>query len=118
NNVRDFINDYALTTTNGVSISNTSPTLSYRLGVTHMIHSGLVPNSDLNKNNLSLAASAPVSKGVTVSTDINFVNSWADNRPANNRGTNPLQWAYNHPINIDINKLRDYYQPGGTIVRV
>jgi outer membrane receptor protein involved in Fe transport len=58
-----------------------------------------------------------VSKGVTVSTDINFVNSWADNRPANNRGTNPLQWAYNHPVNIDIRKLRDY-GTGNDIKRV
>lgn len=116
-NIRDFVNDYAFTTTNGVSISNASPVINYRLGVTNMTHTGLVPNSDLNKNSLSLSASSEVSKGVTVSTDINFVNSWADNRPANNRGTNPLQWAYSHPINIDINKLRDYGS-GNDILRV
>lgn len=117
NNVRDFLNDYAFTTTNGVSISNSSDVVSYRLGVTNMKHSGLIPNSDLNKNNLSLSASSKVAKDLTVSTDINFVNSWADNRPANNRGTNPLQWAYSHPLNIDINKLRNY-RLGDDIKRV
>ena len=117
NNVKDFINNNSFTTTNGVSISNTSPILNYRLGVTNMIHSGLVPNSDLQKNNLSLAASAKVRENLTVSTDINFVNSYADNRPASNRGTNPLQWAYNHPVNIDIHKLEDYGS-GNDIKRV
>ncbi len=113
NNVRNFLNDYAFTSTNGVSISNNSPGVSYRLGVTNMKHTGLIPNSDLNKNSLSLSASTKVTEKVTVSTDINFVNSWADNRPANNRGANPLQWAYSHPLNIDINELRDYHVGGG-----
>lgn len=116
-NVKNFIKDYAFTTTNGVSVSNTSEVVSYRLGVTNMIHSGLVPNSDLKKNNLSLAASSRVRENLTISTDINFVNSYADNRPASNRGTNPLQWAYNHPVNIDIRKMRDYGS-GNDISRV
>lgn len=106
-NVKNFLNDYAFTTTNGVAISNTSQILNYRLGVTNMTHSGLIPNSDLKKNNLSLAASSKVSEKVTVSTDLNFVNSYADNRPANNRGTNPLQWAYFTPAYVDMGTLRD-----------
>lgn len=116
-NIKNFINDYAFTTTNGVSISSTSQMLNYRLGVSNMTHSGLVPNSDLNKNNLSLAASSKVNKNLTVSTDINFVNSYADNRPANNRGANPLQWAYGTPADTDIRKLSDYGS-GNNIKRV
>lgn len=108
NNVRDFINDYAFTTTNSAAISNSSGASNYRLGITNMTHSGLVPNSDLNKNSISLAASSKVRDNFTVSTDINFTNSWADNRPASNRGANPMQWAYMHPANIDIHKLKDY----------
>src|SRR5690606_38478097 len=80
NNVRNFLNDYAFTTTNGVSLSNGGPNISYRLGVTNMTHTGLIPNSDLNKNNLSLSASANATEKLRISTDINFVNSWADNR--------------------------------------
>jgi TonB-linked SusC/RagA family outer membrane protein len=108
NNINNFINDYAFTTTNGASISSSSSDIKYRLGFTNMTHSGLVPNSDLNKNSLSLAASSKVRDNLTVSTDINFNNSWANNRPASNRGANPLEWAYKHPTNIDIRKLADY----------
>ncbi|MFV0268268.1 MAG: SusC/RagA family TonB-linked outer membrane protein, partial [Draconibacterium sp.] len=118
-NVKNFLNDYAFTTTNGVSISNTSKAINYRLGYTNMTHEGLIPNSDLKRNNLSLSASSKVKEKLTVSTDINFVNSFADNRPAGNRGANPLQWAYFTPPYIDINELRDYdLGQGNTIKKV
>ena len=117
NNINDFLNDYAFTTTNGASISSGSQMTNFRLSFNNMTHSGLIPNSDLQRNNLSLAASSKLSDKLTVSTDINYINSWADNRPASNRGSNPLQWAYAHPANIDINKLRDYGS-GNDIVRV
>ncbi|MDB4583155.1 SusC/RagA family TonB-linked outer membrane protein [Draconibacterium sp.] len=108
NNINNFINDFAYTTTNGAAISSTNKNTSYRLGVTNMLHAGLVPNSDLKKNSISLAASSKMRDNFTVSTDINFSNTWADNRPASNRGANPLQWAYSTPANIDILKLKDY----------
>jgi len=108
NNINNFINDFAYTTTNGAAISSNSENTSYRLGVTNMLHAGLVPNSDLKKNSISLAASSKMRDNFTVSTDINFSNTWADNRPASNRGANPLQWAYSTPANIDIQKLKDY----------
>ena len=117
NNFKNFINDYAFTTTNGVAISNSSATSSYRLGVTSMEHSGLVPNSDLHKTSLSLAAASNMSDKLTVSTNINFSNNYADNRPASNRGANPLQAALFHPSNINIRDL-DNYSVGSPISRV
>ncbi|MBW6535221.1 MAG: SusC/RagA family TonB-linked outer membrane protein [Mariniphaga sp.] len=117
NNFKNFINDFSFTTTNGASISSSSEIINYRLGVTNMTHDGLIPNSDLNRNNLSFSASSKLRKNITVSTDINFTNSWANNRPASNRGTNPLQWVYFHPSNIDISLLKDY-GTGNNIKRV
>jgi TonB-linked SusC/RagA family outer membrane protein len=108
NNFRNFINDYALTTTNGASVSSSNATSNYRIGMTNMTHNGIVPNSDLNKNNFSLSASSKVRKNLTISTDINFANNWAKNRPATNVGANPLQWAYSSPAEIDIRRLKDY----------
>ncbi len=117
NNVQDFLNDYAFTSTNSVSLSNASENVSYRLGYTNMTHNGLIPNSDLNRHNLSLSASAKAHEKVTISTDINFVNSFAKNRPAGDRGTNPLQWAYFTPVEADINKLRDYDIGQGNVIK-
>ncbi len=116
-NIKNFLNDYAFTTTNGATISSGASAVNYRLGFTNMTHSGLIPNTDLNRNNLSLAASSKLSDKLTIGTDINFSNSWADNRSSSNRGSNPLQWAYSHPTNIDIRKLQDY-GTGNDILRV
>jgi len=116
-NIKNFLNPYAFTSTNGVALTSSSDAANYRLGYTNMTHSGLIPNSDLHKNSYALAVSSKLWDKVTVSTDINFNHSWADNRPASNRGTNPLQWAYANPTNIDIRQLQDYGS-GNNILRV
>lgn len=115
NNVNNFLNDYALTTTYNAAISSSTDIVNYRLGYTNTSHEGLIPNSDLHKNSISLAASSKVSDKLTVSTNINFANSGADNRPASNRGANPLQHAFTSPTNVDIRKLKDYNTPNGVL---
>ena len=117
NNVRNFMNDYGFTTTNSASVSSSNGGMKYRLGFTNMTHAGLIPNSDLNRNSLVVSASSKVRKNLTLNTDLNFTNTYADNRPASNRGTNPLQWAYNHPSNIDIRLMKDY-RNGNDVKRV
>ena len=112
-NVENFVQT-ALTSTNGVSVSNSTDVIDYRIGFTNMIHNGVVPGSDLYRNNFSTSATANLHKNVTISSNVNFGRTWSDNRPSSNRGTNPLQWAYSTPVNVDIRELRDYWQPGLT----
>ncbi len=116
-NYKNFINSSAFTTTNSVSVSSTGDEVNYRLGISNMTNKGLVPNSDLNRNNLNLSVSSKVRDNLTVSTDISYTHNWADNRPATQeRGTNPLQWAAWTPPNVDIRQLEDY-KLGGTGVK-
>src|SRR5690606_4831029 len=117
NNYKNFINGSAFTTTNSVAISSNSETVTYRLGVSNMMNEGLVPNSDLKRNNLTLSATSKVRQNLRVSTDINFTQNSSDNRPATQeRGSNPLQWAAWTPPNVDIMELKDY-KMGGTQVK-
>jgi len=116
-NYKNFINSSAFTTNNGVSVSSTGEKVNYRLGISNMTNKGLVPNSDLNRNNLSLSVSSKVRDNLTVSTDISYTHNWSDNRPSTQeRGTNPLQWAAWTPPNVDIRQLEDY-KLGGTGVK-
>lgn len=118
-NYKNFIRGSAITTTNSVAISSSSDRVNYRLGVSNMTNKGLVPNSDLHRNNLTLAAASEVMKGLTVSTDINYTQNWADNRPSTQeRGANPLQWAAWTPPNVDIRKLKDYNLGGGEVLTI
>ncbi len=110
-NVRNFVNT-GFTTSNSVTVSNSSESVNYRLGFSNMLNNGIIPNSDLFKNSFSLSASSKVFETLTISTNVNYNNSWSNNRPASNRGANPLQWAYSVPANIDIQRLEDYWVPG------
>jgi len=118
-NYKNFINSSAVTTTNSVAISSSSNWVNYRLGVSNMTNKGLVPNSDLNRNNLTFAATSEVVKGLTVSTDINYTQNWSNNRPTTQeRGANPLQWAAWTPPNVDIRKMKDYELGGGQVLTI
>ena len=118
-NYKNFINSSAFTTTNGVSVSSTSDKVNYRLGISNMTNKGLVPNSDLNRNNLNLSVSSKVKENFTVSTDVSYTHNWSDNRPSTQeRGTNPLQAAAWTPPNVDIRQLENYDLGGGRVKNI
>ena len=110
-NVKNFVKT-GVTTTNGVSISNNTDLITYRLSYSNMTNHGIVPNSDLFRNSLSLNSSVRASKKLTISTNIDISRNNSNNRPATNRGTNPLQWAYAVSPHIDIRDLKNYWVPG------
>lgn len=114
-NVRDFVRT-GLTTTNSLSVTNSTEAVNYRMGVSNMRNTGLIPNSDVKRNSFSLSASSNMNKKLVISSNVNLVHSYADNRPASNRGTNPLQWVYSTPANIDLNDIKDYKLPGNEVL--
>lgn len=111
NNVRDFVQT-GITTTNGISIANSNDYVNYRVAYSNMTNRGIIPGSDLFKNSLAIATSLKLSNKLRVSTNIDLSRNNSNNRPASERGTNPLQWAYAVSPHIDINELRDYWVPG------
>lgn len=111
NNVKNFVQT-GITTSNEVAVSNNTEMLNYRIGVSNMTSKGIVPNSDLFRNNLTTSASFKVRDNFTISSNININKSWSNNRPAGNRGANPMQWAYSVPQNTDIRELKNYWAPG------
>lgn len=110
-NVKNFVRT-GITTTNGVSISNSNDLVTYRLSYSNMSNRGIIPNSDLFRNSLNINSSVRLSKKLTLSTNLDVSRNNSNNRPATNRGTNPLQWAYAVSPHIDINDLRNYWVPG------
>ncbi|SDG85307.1 TonB-linked outer membrane protein, SusC/RagA family [Dyadobacter soli] len=110
-NVKNFVRT-GITTTNGVAISNSNDLVSYRLSYSNMTNRGIIPNSDLFRNSLNINSSVKLSKKLTLSTNVDISRNNSNNRPATNRGTNPLQWAYAVSPHIDIRDLRNYWVPG------
>jgi len=110
-NVKNFVQT-GITTTNGVSIANSNDQINYRVSYSNMTSRGIIPNSDLFKNSLSLNTSVKASSKLTFSTNLDVSRSNSNNRPATNRGANPLQWAYAVSPHIDIRDLKNYWVPG------
>ncbi|WP_266365809.1 SusC/RagA family TonB-linked outer membrane protein [Tellurirhabdus rosea] len=110
-NVRNFVQT-GVTTTNGVSVANNTDAFTYRLSYSNMTHKGIIPNSDLFRNTFNVNASFKAGSQWRLSTNLDISRNNANNRPAGNRGTNPLQWAYAVSPHTDIRALENYWLPG------
>ncbi|MHA8065315.1 SusC/RagA family TonB-linked outer membrane protein [Aquirufa sp. ROCK2-A2] len=110
-NVKNFVRT-GITTTNGISVSNGNDVANYRLTYSNMTSRGIVPNSDLFKNSLSIASSFKLSNKLKLSTNLDVSRNSSNNRPASERGSNPLQWAYAVSPHINIMDLKNYWVPG------
>ena len=111
NNVKNFVQT-GITSTNGISIAKGNEQLSYRLSYSNMTNRGIIPNSDLFRNSLNLNTSVKASEKLRISSNLDFSRNNSNNRPAGNRGTNPLQWAYAVSPHIDIRDLENYWVKG------
>ncbi|WP_231962617.1 SusC/RagA family TonB-linked outer membrane protein [Aquirufa nivalisilvae] len=110
-NVKNFVQT-GITTTNGVSVTNGNDVANYRLTYSNMTSRGIIPGSDLFKNSLSAASSFKLSNKLKLSANIDLSRNNSNNRPASERGSNPLQWAYAVSPHINIMDLKDYWVPG------
>ncbi|MFD2788757.1 TonB-dependent receptor P3 [Arenibacter antarcticus] len=110
-NAKNFFNT-AITSSNNVSIQDNSEKMNYRLSYSNMKHEGFIPNSDLSKHSINLNSGLKLNEKITVSSSINYTKSGADNRPATNRGANPMQALYEIAPHINVLDMKDYWLPG------
>ncbi len=101
-----------ITNENNIAFSGGSENGAYRVSFTNMQSRGVIPNSDFHKNGLNLSGTYDLSEKITLSTNFNIGKTYSNNRPAGNRGANPLHALLYTPAHIDINDLREYWEPG------
>jgi TonB-linked SusC/RagA family outer membrane protein len=110
-NMRNFLQT-GITSTNTLSVSGSSDRATYRFSYTNMAHQGMIPNSDLFRNNISANTDYKISDKLTMSTSLNFVRSKSNDRPSTgNRTANPLEAVYEWP-HVDVRELRNFWVPG------
>lgn len=110
--VRDFLRT-GITRINGISITNGGDNGNFRLSYTRFDQEGMVPNTDLSRNSLSLNTSYNPSPKLTVGASINYINSGSDNRP--NIGakseSNVIFTLLKLGGNESLDELRNYWEP-------
>ncbi|MCB0570997.1 MAG: SusC/RagA family TonB-linked outer membrane protein [Phaeodactylibacter sp.] len=116
-NVRDFF-DTGITNINTVSIDGGGQTTGFRFGFTNVNQSGVIPNSDLDRNSINLSVTQKLADRLTLGVNANLVYTDAKGRPEfgySTRAGNPVnsfnQWFQRQ---LDVTRLADYKNPDGT----
>ena len=96
-----------------VAVASGNENGSFRLSNSNLKSEGILPNTDYRRNNFSLNATHKLNDWIKASASVNYVNSGSSNRPSNSYGTENIMylWAW-FGRQIDMNSLKDYWQPG------
>ncbi|WP_343532374.1 SusC/RagA family TonB-linked outer membrane protein [Pedobacter sp.] len=113
NNIKDFF-ETGFNTNNGITVTGGNEKANLRLSYNNTYIKGTYPNTNLKRNNFGLSSSIKITEKLTAGANLNY---------ANNNGTRPVQ-GYQGSFtgasqwfqrNIDINELKNYKYPDGTI---
>lgn len=100
---------------NNLSVAGGNENSALRFSYNNGYVNGVMPNTWLKKNNLSVNGSLDITKKLSIGANLNYANNSAQ-RPTEGyqgSGTGSVQWFQR---NIDINELRNYKYPDGTIL--
>ena len=113
-NIKDFYQT-GQNINNGVTVTGGSENAAYRFSYNNNYIKGTIPNTSLKRNNLGLSTSLNLNSKFTLGANVNYANNSAQRPVQGYQGsfTGAQQWFQR---NLDINRLRDYKYPDGTIM--
>lgn len=108
-NLKDFF-ETGTSFDNTVAISGSTDKSTYRFSYTNSNNKGIVPNTDLKKDNFNLKADYEINDKWKINTSINYLLSNSDNILVNGYGSQGIMYnlIWNH-TNVDLNWLKDYW---------
>lgn len=114
-NVRDFF-ETGVTTNTGVSFAAGDAGSNFRVSLNNINQKGVMPGSELIKNNVSFNGTQELNDKLSVGLNFNFTGTNAHGRPASGyTGRNPVnsfnQWFQRQ---LDMDRLKQYRNPDGT----
>ncbi|MDR6762086.1 TonB-linked SusC/RagA family outer membrane protein [Flavobacterium sp. 2755] len=108
-NVKDFFNT-GVTYDNSVSVAKSDEKSDFRLGVNNQKQLGTVPNSEVNKTNVSINSNYQISKGIKVGVTGNYIVTDAPalpGGPSGNRAAGVMLQFIWFGRQVDINQLQN-----------
>ncbi|MEQ9439571.1 MAG: SusC/RagA family TonB-linked outer membrane protein [Cyclobacteriaceae bacterium] len=111
NAMKDFMQT-GITSNNNVAVSGGNGNGSFRVSYSNMVHQGMIPNSDLFRNNLSTAIDYSITDKLNFSSNINVGRTHSNDRPSTgDRRANPLEAVY-ASSHVDYNEMKDIWVEG------
>ncbi len=111
-NVKDFY-ETGHTLSNNIAISGGNDKGSLRLSYTNLTQTGLVPNTDQKRDNISLNAAYKFTEKLSVNTSVNYIETNSKNRTVIGYGNqSPVYTWIWEGRQVSTNKMRDYWFKG------
>lgn len=112
NNMKDFFVT-GHTRFNSVALSGNSEVANYRFSYTNNMELGIVPNNNLTRNSFNFKSGYKLSNRLSAEAVATYTNSNSSSRPnlGYDQGTPMYEFVWFNR-NVDINSLRNYWQPG------
>lgn len=100
-----------ITYTNSVSFGKNTDTGSFRLGFTNKTQEGVMPNSEIKRNNLSFSASQNFTDKLKGSVDFSYINTSGRGRNGTGYSGGNLMQAFRQwwQTNVDISEQRNAF---------
>ncbi len=112
NNIKDFF-ETGQKYFNNLAFSGGNEKGNYRLSMTSLNVKGVVPNNNLDRYQLNFNGEYKLTDKLTSSINFNYMKQTSTNRPDNGYGRNTIMYFFTWMTRqVDINSLRDYWQPG------
>ncbi len=106
-----------MTSTNSVSVSGGSDKNSFRLGYTNMNNSGLLPNSTIKRDMVTLRVTSAISDRLSADAKISYTRQVGFNRPQTSGSpSNVFAQYYMMPRSIHISDMNPWRDSGGGMV--
>ncbi len=112
NNMKDFFLT-GHTRFNSVALSGNNEVANYRFSYTNNMELGIVPNNNLTRNSFNFKSGYKLSTRLSAEAVATYTNSNSTSRPnlGYDQGTPMYEFVWFNR-NVDINSLRNYWQPG------
>ncbi|MBL7698849.1 MAG: SusC/RagA family TonB-linked outer membrane protein [Chitinophagaceae bacterium] len=112
-NIRKFYRTGA-TYTNTVGISGGTDRLNYRLSLSDLRNTGIVPLSSINRKTINLRLGFNATDKLYFEGKVNYIKNDGNGRPANGLDINTVTYSLNRiPAFINIDMLKNYKSPDG-----
>jgi TonB-linked SusC/RagA family outer membrane protein len=114
-NVKSFFKT-GVSYSNGVSIGDAGEKYDYRFGVNTQKMFGVIPNSDLGRNNFTFNSTLKLDPKLTLTVYANYVQTNSGNLPGSGgkRSTSTMLQFIWMGRQVDMDKLRDHYNSTGS----
>jgi len=114
-NVKSFFKT-GVSYANGVSIADAGDKYDYRFSANTQKMYGVIPNSDLGRNNFSINSTLKLDPKLTLTVNANYIQTNAGNLPGSGgkRSTSTMLQFIWMGRQVDMNKLRDHYYSTGS----